>query len=142
MSTDPLEAAIVEETVEAIQSQPFASVTPDTPIGAAVDQLAELEIGCLLVAEANKLVGVFSKRDVLDKVADRYEEIKNHPVSEVTSSNPIYVYDTDSAAAALHVMAVSGFRHVPVMNVNDELVGIVSPQRVLAFLQERFEAAQ
>lgn len=141
MSTDPLEAAIIEETVEAIQSQPFASITPDTSIAAAVEQLAKLEIGCLLVAEANKLVGVFSKRDVLDKVADRYEEIKNRPVSEVTSSNPIYVYDTDSAAAALHVMAVSGFRHVPVMNVNDELVGIVSPQRVLAFLQERFEAA-
>lgn len=141
MPTDPLEAAIIEETVEAIQSQPFASVTPDTSIAAAVEQLAKLEIGCLLVAEGKKLVGVFSKRDVLDKVAGRYEEIKNRPVSEVTSSNPIYVYDTDSAAAALHVMAVSGFRHVPVMNVNDELVGIVSPQRVLAFLQERFEAA-
>lgn len=141
MSTDPLEKAISEETVEAIQSQPFASVTPDTSIAEAVDQLAKLEIGCLLVAEGKKLVGVFSKRDVLNKVAGNFEQIKNHPVSEVTSSNPIYVYDTDSAAAALHVMAVSGFRHVPVMNVNDELVGIISPQRVLAFLQERFEAA-
>ena len=142
MLTDPLEVALVEKTVAAIQSQPFAAVTPNTSIADAVSKLADLEIGCLLVAENGKLVGVFSHRDVLDKVADRYEQIKDRPGSEVTSSNPVIVHESDSAAAALHVMAVSGFRHVPVMNLNDEPVGIVSPQRVLGFLQEHFQAAK
>ena len=142
MTTDPLEVALVEKTVEAIQSQPYAAVTPTTSIAEAVHQLANLEIGCVLVVENGKLVGVFTNRDVLDKVADRYDEIKDHPVSEVTTSSPIYVYETDSAAAALHVMAVSGYRHVPVISVKDELVGIVSPQRVLEFLQSHFEDAE
>jgi len=38
-------------------------------------------------------------------------------------------------------MAVSGYRHVPVLNLQDDLVGIVSPQRVASFLQENFEDA-
>lgn len=142
MPTDPLEVALAEETVAAIQSQPFAAVTPNSSIAEAVAQLADLEIGCLLVAESGKLVGVFSNRDVLDKVADRYEQIKDRPVSEVTTANPVFVHESDSAAAALHVMAVSGFRHVPVMNLDDEPVGIISPQRVLGFLREHFQAAE
>jgi CBS domain-containing protein len=142
MMTDPLEVALADETVAAIQTQPFAAVTPNASIADAVARLANLEVGCLLVAENGKLFGVFSNRDVLDKVADRYDQIKDRAVSEVTTSNPIFVHETDSAAAALHVMAVSGFRHVPVMNLNDEPVGIVSPQRVLGFLREHFQAAE
>jgi CBS domain-containing protein len=55
------------------------------------------------------------------------------------TADPIYIYETDSAAAALSVMAVSGYRHVTVLNLQDELVGIISPQRVASFLQEHFE---
>lgn len=138
MPNDPLEVALTEETVDSIQSQPFAAVAPDATIGEAVAQLARLEVACLLVTDQGQLRGVFSNRDVLDKVAGRYNQIKDRPVSEVTTSNPIYVYDTDSAAAALHVMAVSGYRHVPVLDVHDTPVGIVSPQRVLGFLQRHF----
>jgi CBS domain-containing protein len=50
----------------------------------------------------------------------------------------VFAYETDSAGAALSVMAVSGFRHVPVLDVDDKIVGIVSPPRVTAFLQQHF----
>ena len=36
----------------------------------------------------------------------------------------------------LSVMAVSGYRHVPVLNLEKQLVGIISPQRVCRFLRE------
>jgi hypothetical protein len=36
-------------------------------------------------------------------------------------------------------MAVSGFRHVPVLDTDDKIVGIVSPPRVTAFLKAHFE---
>ena len=139
--TDSLELALAEETVDAIQTKPYAAVTSSTSIAEAVHQLANLEIACVLVMENGKLTGIFSNRDVLDKVADRFHQVKDHPVSEVTTSNPIFVYESDSAAAALHVMAVSGYRHVPVVDVNDQPVGIVSPQRVLEFLRQHFDSS-
>ena len=136
---DPLEQALADETVSAIQHQPYESVPPETPIKTAVDRLAGLHVACLLVEQEGELVGVFSDRDVLDKVALEYEQLKDRPVSDVMTKNPVYVYETDSAAAALAVMVVVGRRHVPVLNVRNKLVGIVSPQRVTAFLQGYFE---
>ena len=66
---DPIERALVEETVDQIQSQPFAAVAPDVTVHAAVDQLAKLHVACLLVVDDGNLVGILTDRNVLDHVA-------------------------------------------------------------------------
>lgn len=133
---DPIQQALVERPVGALQTQPFTSVTPDTTIEAAMKGLVGGDVACLMVAEDDRLCGVFSDRDVLDKVALEYESVSQKPVSEFMESDPVFVYDTDSSAAALAVMAISGYRHVPVLDLNDRLVGILSPQRITRFLRE------
>ena len=40
--------------------------------------------------------------------------------------------------APLCVMAVHGYRHVPILSYDEKIVGIVSPQRVTNFLQQHF----
>jgi CBS domain-containing protein len=137
---DRLEEALCEETVAAIQHEPYECISPETTVEAAVKKLAGLHIACLLVEKEGSLLGVFSDRDVLNKVALEYGELRSRPISEMMTSNPIYVYETDSAAAALAVMVVAGFRHVPVLNLSSKLVGIVSPQRVTAFLSRHSKA--
>lgn len=131
---DPLEEALAEEAMTAIRHEPFSTIPPTTPVREAVRQLAEKNVACLLIEHDRKLLGVFSDRDVLNKVALEYDQVKDEPVRHVMGTNPVFVYDTDPPGAALAVMAVAGYRHVPVLNLDDELVGIVSPQRVTAFL--------
>ena len=136
---DPLEQALAEESVAAIQSSPYASVSPDTPVHEAVAQLAGLSVACLLVEEQGKLVGLLTERDVLDKIALEHEAVRDRPVRDVMTNDPVYVHDTDSAAAVLSVMAVSGYRHVPVVALDGTIVGLASPQRVTGFLQSAIE---
>lgn len=136
---DSLEKALAEESVAAIQYRPVAMIAPDTPIDKAVEKLASLQVACLLVEEEGRLVGVFSDRDVLDKVALEFEQLKNKAVREVMTKDPVFVYESDSSAAALSVMAVNGFRHVPVTDVKQTVLGIISPQRVTAFLRKHLQ---
>jgi CBS domain-containing protein len=131
---DVLEQALVEQQIGSIRHEPFTVISPQAPIHEAVEKLAGLHIACLLVAENDKLVGVFSDRDVLRSVAFEYEQVKDRPVSEVMTRDPIYVYESDSAASALTVMALCGYRHVPVLDLNEKLIGIISPQRITDFL--------
>jgi CBS domain-containing protein len=135
---DPLEEALVRRPISAIQSQPVAKVAPTDCVKAAMRKMDEQEVACLLVIEGDRLVGIFSERDVLDKVAPRFDQVKDQPVRDVMTPDPVVVYETDSPGSAINVMAVSGFRHVPVLDVNDRVVGIISPQRVTAFLREHF----
>jgi CBS domain-containing protein len=135
---DPLEEALAEKTVGEICHEPFVTISPEATVHEAVKKLAGLHVACLLVAEAGKLVGVFSDRDVLEKVALEFDDVKDRPLRELMTENPVYVYQTDSSAAALAVTAVCGFRHVPVLDLEHNVVGIVSPQRVTTFLEQHF----
>ena len=137
---DGVEEALAEQSVESIMHQPFATIPADTSVSVAMHKLSAFHIACLMVEEDGKLVGVFSHRDVLDRVALEYDEVKDQCVREVMTSNPVYIYDTDPAAAALSVMAVSGYRHVPIVDSGERIVGIVSPQRVTAFLTKAFQS--
>ncbi len=134
---DPLMKALAEEKVTSVQYRPVAAISPQTTIREAVQALSKLKVACLLIEEAGRLVGVFSDRDVLDKVALEYDTLRERPVSEVMTRDPVCVFDSDSSAAALSVMAVCGFRHVPVIDVKHQVVGIVSPQRVTEFLRKQ-----
>lgn len=132
-----LEKALAEESVLAIQYRPVAVADVDTSIRDAVAQLASLQVACLLIEDEGRLVGVFSDRDVLDKIGLEFDDIKDKTVREVMTRDPVFVYESDSAAAAISVMAVHGFRHVPVTDAKHKVLGIISPQRVTAFLRRQ-----
>ena len=135
---DALQAALAEETVSAIQSRPYAEITPEKTVYSALQVLNGLKVASLLVVENRRLVGLFTERDVLERVATRLAEVRKLPVREVMTTNPIVVYETDPAGTALSAIAVAGYRHVPVLAVNDEVVGVISPRRVFDFLLARF----
>jgi CBS domain-containing protein len=136
---DNLHRALAEETVQTIQSRPYAEVAPTIPIRQAVHALHGLKVSSLLVVDQGRLVGIFTERDALEKVAEQYPKLADSPVSEVMTSDPIVVYDCDPLGAALAAIAIGGYRHVPVLSVNDKVLGIVSPRRVLDCLSQRFD---
>jgi CBS domain-containing protein len=135
-----LEQALSEETVSAIHSRPYTSISVNSTVEQALDLLADRGVGCALVEDDGKFVGVFSDRDVLNKIALEIETMKRRPLREVMTADPVYVYEGDSSAAALCVMAVMGHRHVPVLNRDHKIVGIVTPQRITDFLLGQVEA--
>jgi len=137
--SDSLREALAEETVAAIHSRPYAEISPDKSIFRALQALAGLKVASLLVVEDGRLVGVFTERDVLERVALQGLDIKRTPVSDVMTSNPVVVHESDPAGAALGAIAVAGYRHVPVLDVQNAVVGVISPRRVFEFLQQRMD---
>lgn len=132
---DNLERALAEEPVSSIQCAPYASIAPDASVGDAVAKLGQMGIGCLIVMEGPRMVGLFSERDVLNKVAENFERTCKLPVSDLMTKKIMSIEDSDPAGAALCLMAAFGYRHAPVLGPKGEVVGIVSPQRMLEFLQ-------
>lgn len=135
--SDALREALAEEDVSAIRSRPYAEISSDKSVYGALQALAGLKVASLLVVEDGRLVGVFTERDVLERVALRGLDTKTVAVREVMTANPVVVYETDPAGAALSAIAVAGFRHVPVLDVKNAVVGVISPRRVFEFLQQR-----
>lgn len=136
--SDPLEHAMLEGRVADMKIAPYTTLGSQTTVEQALTRMGELNIACVMIVEADHLLGIISERDVLYKIADHYEQVKARPVSDFMTPSPVAVRRTDSPAKALNLMAVSGFRHLPIINVDDKVVGILGPRRVTTFLRKYF----
>ncbi len=132
--SDSLERALAEEQVGTIHCSPFARIAPQASVHQAIEKMRALKVGCLLVMEGRRLVGLFTERDVLNKVAENYRKTSLLPISALMTRNVITVDENDPTGAALCVMAGFGYRHVPVLDFEGDVVGVVSPQRMVDFL--------
>ena len=134
---DGLEEALCDNDLTSMQLTPMVTVGLEVPVKDVMDRMAELGIACVLVIDDDQhLHGVFTERDVLDKVAEQYEQVKDLPVRVVMTLDPMCVYEMEMPAKALNLMAVGNFRHVPVLDADDRLVGVLGPRRVTDFLNK------
>ena len=134
-----LHKVLAEEPSGSIQATPCPKVEADTSVREATAMLHGLKVSSLLVVEDEKLVGIFTERDVLEKAAEAYPTMADHPVSDVMTSDPLVVYESDPVGTAVAAIAVAGHRHVPVLNFNGTIAGIVSPKRVLRCLSTHLD---
>lgn len=133
---DPVRAMLVEEPVDAMEHQPYLSVSPRTTVGEAVELLHQTGVSSLLVVEEDRLRGIFTERDVLEKVVERYGRARSAPVEDYMTVDPTIVYGSDPSAAAIAAIAVAGHRHVPVLDMDEKVQGVVSPRRVFQFINQ------
>jgi CBS domain-containing protein len=93
-------------------------------------------IGALLiVADSGKLLGIFSERDLLTKVAGTEANYATRPVREYMTPNPVTVKQTDSLGFALHKMDVGGYRHLPVIK-DGQVLGMISVRDMLRHITQ------
>lgn len=97
----------------------------------AIGRMQSASVDCLLVTEGDALVGIFTDRDAILKVAGR--PVDGLTVGEVMTHDPVILRSGDPVAVAIHKMAVGGFRHVPIVKEGVP-VGVVSARDVFRHL--------
>ncbi len=132
-----LSQAIRNEPVAILEPAPALSVAPTTPVSEVVRLMAEKNIGCVLVVWADALLGIFSERDVLRRIGDRYRELAQEPIRHFMTPAPETLTMEDSIAFALNRMDINDFRHLPIEQ-NERVAGIISVRDVLAYITGHF----
>jgi signal-transduction protein with cAMP-binding, CBS, and nucleotidyltransferase domain len=101
--------------------------------GDAVRLMHERGTDCVLVVEAGRLVGIFTDRDAVLKIAGR--PLDARPLAEVMTRDPVVLRHDDTVAVAINKMAVGGFRHIPIVE-DGRPTGIVSARDIFHHLAE------
>lgn len=128
----------VEQSLEAhpigvlVPREPVC-VPPDMSVSDVASRMAEKNTGCALVVEHDRLLGVFSERDMLNKVIGETGALIR-PVSEYMTASPVTVTRRDSIGYALQTMDLGGYRHLPIVDAANVPVGLLSTRDVLRFL--------
>lgn len=128
--------SLLEDRVHVLEPSSPITVSPTTPVGEVMRLMVERKIGCILVTDGPKLLGIFSDRDALRKINTSAAEVAGRPVSEFMTANPQTLMADAKIAFAVHRMDLGGFRHLPIVSASGELVGVISARDILRYLAE------
>ena len=101
------------------------------PVDEAIARMQAEGIDCLLVTDHGALVGIFTDRDAILKVAGRPAD--GTTIGDVMTADPVILRSGDPVAVAINKMAVGGFRHVPIVD-RGQPTGVVSARDVFRHL--------
>ncbi len=135
-----LQDSLSQDQVRDLEIGSQTSVLPGQSIGEAIALMRESRVGCVTVEEDTKLRGVFTERDVLKRVLVDGVAL-NEPVSTVMTADPDLLKTSDTVAEVIRRMHVGGYRHMPVVDGDGSLVGVVSVKRIVQYLVEHFPEA-
>lgn len=103
----------------------FFFVTPYDTVLHAVRMLTEKRIGAVLVMDGERLVGIFSERDLVHLVEKTGQFDLNTPVGQVMTGQVLGVSPDTTVDECMALMTERRFRHLPVMKDN-MVVGVLS----------------
>ncbi len=110
------------------QSERFAVTTGDTTVKDALVLMTRCRSGSVVIIDDNKkLCGIFTDGD-LRRHIQKELNIFDHPVSEVMTENPISINENILAIEILKILETREIDDIPVVNNNDDVVGLVDIQ--------------
>ncbi|MBP9804907.1 MAG: CBS domain-containing protein [Candidatus Accumulibacter sp.] len=108
------------------KSRPLVTVSPDDPVVHALQVMSDANVGAVLVLDGEQLVGILSERDYARKVILFGKASKDTPVREIMSDKVLYVSLDRTIEECMAIMTEKHFRHLPVLDDDGKVVGVVS----------------
>lgn len=106
------------------------SISADATVHAALERMAEHDVGVLVVLDGDKPAGVFSERDLARKVELRGRTARDTAVREVMTPEVLYVTPEHALERCMALMKADRVRHLVVVEDN-RVVGVVSARDIL-----------
>ncbi len=108
---------------------------PDETVQQAAEKMAYHNIGSLpIVGEDMKIRGIFTERDLTRLVAEKKEKALKEKLGDVMTKKIILAHPDDPLPELAHKMLEHGIRHLPVVDEQGHLLGVVSIRRILRHL--------
>ena len=114
-----------------IARTPLVTVKPEITVMEAVRTMTEESIGAIAVVRGNRLIGMFSERDLMLRVVSGRRDPEQILVGDVMTS-PVETIRRDSTVdEALKVMLDRHIRHLPIIDRDGTLCGMISMRSLL-----------
>ena len=131
---------LLHEQVKHLDLGRFTTVESGTNVKDVVEKMRAENHNCALVAKDNKLLGIFTDRDVLLKVVTA-PETWSQPIDTVMTKSPLTVTDDAQAEVAIAQMNDQGIRNMPVVDKNGKIVGDLTHYAMIKFFADQFPEA-
>ena len=125
-------------TIETLMATDMISATPDENVLMVADRMARNRVGAVVVLDGERLAGIFSERDLLNRVIGAQRDLRATRVGDVATLDVVTIDAEQPVRSVVDTFRARRFRHLPVVR-DGRLVGILSTRDFLAFVVEGLE---
>jgi CBS domain-containing protein len=104
--------------------------TPDTTVADAVSVMAQGNVGSTAILEDDRVIGIFTERDVVCRVVLKGRDPATTPLKDVMTSPVHSVVDGTSLRDATTMMRRHHMRHLPVVDADGKYLGMLALRHV------------
>lgn len=115
------------------------SCAPDDSVYDAVVSMSYKHCGAIAVTHEDKLVGIFTEHDLLARVVGQGRDVESTKISDVMTQNIETANAQDSAIMCMARMGHGRYRHMPVVDDAEKLIGMLSQRDFIAFTIREFK---
>lgn len=137
--TMTIEEALRDERLGNIPISNPPSVQSGTSLEETLRVMREAGVGCVLVCEGDRLAGIFTERDVLNKLFGRPVNQRD-PVDRFMTPDPMVLSPDDTLGEAVRLMTERGYRHVPLCDRQGKRAGMIAARDIVHYVAEHFPA--
>jgi len=131
---DKITSALKESTLARLKLRKPVMVETGSDVSAAIAKMNKTDLGYVLIMDNDNLIGIFTERDILMKMAS-IAETGDKTVDEFMTPEPVTLGINNSIAKAVSQMSAHGYRHLPVMDENgDKCVGLLTSKSIVKFV--------
>lgn len=124
--------------IENLMASSMITASPGETVAEVADRMNRNGVGAVLLVEGDRLVGLFSERDLLTRVVALGKDPKHTRVGDVATRDVVTIEIDHPLREVLAVFRDGRFRHLPVVK-DGKPVGILSTRDFLAYLVDEFE---
>ncbi|KAL8702656.1 MAG: hypothetical protein Q9201_004181 [Fulgogasparrea decipioides] len=129
-------------TVLALKPSQALQIKPQTTVAEAAQLMAAKREDCVLVTDDDdRIAGIFTAKDLAFRVVGAGVKAREVTISDIMTKNPLCARTDTSATDALDLMVRKGFRHLPVMDENQDISGILDITKCFYDAMEKLERA-
>lgn len=137
-----MDARILQEPIHHLDPPLADRVNVEVPLADAIAQMQKVTsehyrgTGALLITQKGKLTGIITERDLVRRVISQKRDIKCLTAGQVMTAQPETLTAEDPIAFALNLMHLGHYRHIPLVDEENEPVGIITSKDIIKYISQ------
>jgi CBS domain-containing protein len=129
--------SLMTDPISGLHPPPSECVPAGSSLAAAIAHMKTVNKGYVCVIHPDgTLAGIFTEREVIDKVAGQIRDLSAVTVDTLMTQRATALQPSVPIAHGVHMMAIHGFRHLPLVDGDGRPGGILSSRRIVEYIQE------
>lgn len=137
-----IERSLLKDRVATLVPKKPIMVAAETRVAEVLRIMVSERIGCVFIGTEDKVEGVFTEKDAVVRLGADYRQLLSEPISTFMTKDPEGLTADAKISFAVRQMDLGGYRHIPTLDSDGKIVGVISVRDILGYLTRKIKESQ